>query len=62
MQMAVKRFHSHGQELCKFIETKESALKRKEFNFHSNCLGHQNGSGLARPGCLIGILTPTWRT
>ena len=36
-------FHSHGQPLCKFIETKESVYIRKESNSHRTGLGHQYG-------------------
>ena len=32
---SIERFHSSGQRLCKFIETKESSFIRKRFNFHS---------------------------
>ena len=37
------RFHSRGQQLCKFIGTKESFYIRKEFNSHRIGLVHQNG-------------------
>ena len=36
-------FHSHGQPLCKFIETKESVYIRKESNSHGTGLAHQYG-------------------
>ena len=36
-------FHSRGQQLCKFIGTKESVCIRKEFNSHRTGLGHQHG-------------------
>ena len=39
----IDRFHSRGQQLCKFIGTKESFYIRKEFNSHRNSLVHQNG-------------------
>ena len=47
-QIAIKSrfiecFHSRGQHLCKFIETKESVCIRKEFNSHRTSLGHQHG-------------------
>ena len=32
---AIECFHSRGQHLCKFIETKESVCLRKEFNSHN---------------------------
>ena len=39
----VERFHSLGQQLCKFIGTKESVCVRKEFNSHRIGLKHQHG-------------------
>ena len=39
----IDRFHSCGQQLCKFIGTKESFYIRKEFNSHRIGLVHQNG-------------------
>ena len=30
----IERIHSHVQQPCKFIETKESVYKRKELNSH----------------------------
>ena len=36
-------FHSRGQYLCKFIDSKESVCIRKEFNSHRIGLGHQHG-------------------
>ena len=39
----IECFHSRGQDLCKFIGTKESVCKRKEFNSHRTGLGHQHG-------------------
>ena len=41
--LSVERFHSRGQNLCKFIETKESVCIRREFNSRRICLGHQHG-------------------
>ena len=35
--------HSRGEDLCKFIGTKESVCIRKEFNSHRIGLGHQHG-------------------
>ena len=40
----IERFHSRGQHLRKFIETKESACIRKDFNSHRTGLGHQHGA------------------
>ena len=38
----IECFHSRGEHLCKFIETKESVCIRKEFNSHRIGLGHQH--------------------
>ena len=38
-----ERFHSRGQQLCKFIGTKEGVCIRKEFKSHRIGLGHQHG-------------------
>ena len=43
MLRLIECFHSRGQHLCKFIETKESVCIRKEFNSHRSGLGHQHG-------------------
>ena len=40
---AIERFHSRGQQPCKFIVTKDSFYIRKEFNSHRIGLGHQHG-------------------
>ena len=39
----MESFHSRGQHLCKFIETKENVSIRKEFNSHRIGLVHQHG-------------------
>ena len=39
----IKRFHSRGQNLCKFIVTKESVYIREEFNSHRTGLEQQHG-------------------
>ena len=39
----IECFHSRGQNLCKFIGTKESVYIRKEFNSQRIGLGHQHG-------------------
>ena len=39
----IECFHSRGQQLCKFIGTKESVCIRKEFNSHGTGLRHQHG-------------------
>ena len=41
--LAIERFHSRDQHLCKFIETKGRVYIRKEFNSHRICLVHQHG-------------------
>ena len=40
---SIERFHSRGQQPCKFIGTKERFYIRKEFNSHRISLGHQHG-------------------
>ena len=49
-----RAFSLTGQHLCKFIGTKESIYKRKEFNAHRIGLEHQHGR------CLIVFVTPIW--
>ena len=39
----IERFHSRGQQSCKFIGTKESFYIRKELNSYRIGLGHQHG-------------------
>ena len=39
----IECFHSRGQHLYKFIRTKESIYKRKEFNSHRTSLEHKHG-------------------
>jgi hypothetical protein len=41
-RMKIERFHSRGQQPCKFIGTKESDYIRKEFNSHRIGLVHQH--------------------
>ena len=43
VRKTIDRFHSRGQQLCKFIGTKENFYIRKEFNSHRIGLGHQHG-------------------
>ena len=43
MKKAIERFRSRGQQLCKFIGTKESFSYKKCFNSHRIGLGHQYG-------------------
>ena len=53
--LTLKRFHSHGWHLCKFIGTKENVCIRKEFNSHMSGLGHQHGHRF-----IVLIGTPIW--
>ena len=39
----IERFHTLGQQLYKFIGTKESFNKRRRFKSHRTGLGHQLG-------------------
>ena len=41
--VSIECFHSRGQDLFKFIGTKESGCIRKDFNSHRIGLGHQHG-------------------
>ena len=43
MKKAIERFRSRGQQLSKFIGTKESFSHKKSFNSHRIGLGHQHG-------------------
>jgi len=38
---SIECFHSRGQQLCKFIATKESVYVRKEFESHGICFEDQ---------------------
>ena len=42
-EAVIECFHSRGQDLCKFIRTKESICIRKEYNSQRIGLGHQHG-------------------
>ena len=39
----LERFRSRGQQLSKFMRTKEIVYIRKESNSHRICLEHQHG-------------------
>ena len=39
----IEHFHLSNKHLCKFIKTKGSVYRRKEFNSHRICLVHQHG-------------------
>ena len=54
----IERFHSRGQHLCKFIETKEIVCIRKEFNCDRTGLGHQYGRRFI---FLENPIWPPWR-
>ena len=41
--LIIERFHSRGQQLSKFMRTKEIVYIRKESNSHRICLEHQHG-------------------
>ena len=40
---SIERFHSRGQQSCKYIGTKETFYIRKEFNSHRISFVHQHG-------------------
>ena len=54
-------FHSRGQHLCKFIETKESVCIRKEFNSQRIGLGHQHGRRFTVLGHQYGRRDVMWK-
>ena len=54
--LKIECFHSRGQDLCKFIGTKESVCIRKEFNSHRTGLGHQHGRRFIVLGQQHGLL------
>ena len=54
----IECFHSRGQRLCKFIDSKESVCMRKELNSHRTGLGHQHGRHFIVFGTPI---WPPWR-
>ena len=56
-----ERFHSRGQQLCKFIETKESVCIRKEFNSQRIGLGHQHGRRFIVLGHQYGRRDVMWK-
>ena len=43
LRCGTDRFHSRGQQLCKFLGTKEGFYMRKVFNPHRIFLVHQHG-------------------
>ena len=61
MLRLIECFHSRGQHLCKFIETKESVCIRKEFNSHRSGLGHQHGRRFIVLGHQYGRRDVMWK-
>ena len=59
--IVIECFHSRGQHLCKFIETKESVCIRKEFNSHRTGLGHQHGRRFIVLGHQYGRRDVMWK-
>ena len=57
----IKRFHSHNQQSCKFIVTKESVYTRKVFNSHRISFGHQLGHRFIALGQQYGCCDVTWK-
>ena len=57
----IECFHSRGQHLCKFVETKESVCMRKEFNSHGTGLGHQHGRRFIVLGHQYGHRDVMWK-
>ena len=57
----IECFHSRGQHLCKFIETKENVCIRKEFNSHRIGLGHQHGRRFIVLGHQYGRRDVMWK-
>ena len=58
---SIECFHSRGQNLCKFIGTKESVCIRKEFNSHKVGLGHQHGRRFIVLGHQYGRRDVMWK-
>ena len=57
----IECFHSRGQNLCKFIETKESVCIRKVSNSQRIGLGHQHGRRFIVLGHQYGRLDVMWQ-
>ena len=57
----IKSFHSRGQNLWKFIGTKEIVCIRKEFNFQRTGLGHQHGRRFIVLGHQYGRRDVMWK-
>ena len=57
----IECFHSRGQHLCKFIETKESVYMKKEFNSLRTGLGHQHGRRFIVLGHKYGRRDVMWK-
>ena len=61
VKRSIECFHSRGQHLCKFIETKESVCMRKEFNSLRTGLGHQHGRRFIVLGHQYGRRDVMWK-
>ena len=61
MIYTIERFHSRGQQLCKFNGTKESVCIRKEFNSHRTSLEHQDGRRFIVLGHQYGRRDVMWK-
>ena len=57
----IECFHSRGQNLCKFIGTKESVCIRKECNSQRIGLGHQHGRRFVVLGHQYGRRDVMWK-
>ena len=57
----IECFHSRGQNLCKYIGTKESVYITKEFNSHRIGLGHQHGRRFIALGHQYGGRDVMWK-
>ena len=60
-EVFIECFHSHGQHICKFIETKESVCIRKEFNSYRIGLEHQHGHRFIVLGHQYGRRDVMWK-
>ena len=59
--LSIECFHSCGQHLCKFIESKESVCIRKELNYQRIGLGHQHGHHFIVFGHQYGHCDVVWK-
>ena len=61
MVNCIECFHSRGQHLWKFIETKETVCIRKKFNSQRISLGHQHGRRFIVSGHQYGRRDVMWK-